>query len=134
MHEGVDDTDGPERGHDTVDLRKWLRAAPTPTPAAAVDALQRDQLRRWPRGERVPAETYLRLLEAVGADDELALDLICAEVLLRRELGETPSLDEYQWRFPEHSDRIALLFELEGQLGEHRTATAPLTAVTAVNI
>jgi serine/threonine-protein kinase len=66
-----------------------------------IAVLRADQLRRWRRGERLPAEVYLREL-ALGDDPELALDVIFSEFVLRRDaLGEAPSLDDYLARFPQ---------------------------------
>ena len=50
-----------------------------------------DQVRRWRRGQRVPAETYLSMYPRLRDDDEAAFELIYGEYLLREELGETPS-------------------------------------------
>src|SRR5262245_56863116 len=59
-----------------------------------------DQRRRWKRGQRLLAETYLQHLPALGKDPETAVDLIYSEFLLREELGETPNCDDYLRRFP----------------------------------
>ena len=45
-----------------------------------------DQRRRWSRGDRLPAEAYRTALPAL--DDELLLDLIYSEFVLREQLGE----------------------------------------------
>jgi len=104
----------------TLDIRDWIREHPGRSTAELVDVLQRDQLHRWRRGERVPAETYLQLLArtagATATDDEQALDLIYAEFLLRRQSGESPSLAEYEWRFPHHGNQLCLLIDLEDRL------------------
>jgi WD40 repeat protein len=84
-----------------------------------MDVLQHDQLRRWRCGERVPAEVYLHLLaesRPATADGDEGLDLICGEILLRRQRGELPGLEEYLWRFPQYGERLRLLFDLEQQL------------------
>ena len=79
--------------------------------------LQADQLVRWDRGERVPAEAYLQLHPALAGADE-AFDLVCGEFVLRRQHGEAPRLDEYLWRFPQFAEQLHLLNELEGGLGD----------------
>ncbi|MCE9564192.1 MAG: serine/threonine protein kinase [Planctomycetes bacterium] len=59
--------------------------------------LRVDQLQRWLSGEPVLVESYLTQYPAVS---ELALELIFGECLVREELGDTPTLAEYQRRFP----------------------------------
>jgi epoxyqueuosine reductase len=44
--------------------------------------------------------------------------LICGEVKLRQELGQAPTIDEYQKRFPEFAGDIALQFSLHRILGK----------------
>src|SRR4051812_39922754 len=96
-------------------LREWVRQAVGLSATDLIDALQHDQLRRWRNGERVPAETYLKLLASqpdAGASEQ-ALDLIYGEFLLCQERGEAPALDEYEWRFPEHAAELRVLVDLE---------------------
>jgi serine/threonine protein kinase len=63
--------------------------------------LRADQQQRWLRGERVLAEEYRRRAPELRADAEVFLDLVFSEVLLRRKLGEAPTLEEYARRFPD---------------------------------
>ena len=65
-----------------------------------------DQVRRWRRGERVPAETYLSKYPGLMEDDEAAFELIYGEYLLREEHGEPPSPEELRWRFPKFAERL----------------------------
>jgi hypothetical protein len=84
-----------------------------PEPAESLlPLLLADQEERWRRGERVPAESYLARWPALGADEEMALDLIYQEVLLREEAGEAPAVAEYQGRFPQWAEPLQLLFEV----------------------
>ncbi len=76
----------------------------TPIQLAAI--LRIDQRERWLRGERIRAEDYLRDFPEVGADAAAALDAVYGEFLLREELGETPSVDEYLQRFPQYADQL----------------------------
>jgi hypothetical protein len=67
--------------------------------ASEVDALSNadllaDQRRDWQRGGRLPAEASRQLWPRRQHDEELLLDLIWAEVLLRAELGEDLTLEE----------------------------------------
>jgi serine/threonine-protein kinase len=79
-----------------------------------IAALRSDQLRRWQHGQRFPAEAYLAEVPALQADPELAIDLIFSEFALRRDLlRETPSLDEYLARFPQHSAALRQQYLLE---------------------
>jgi hypothetical protein len=66
-----------------------------------MQSLLEDQSRRWQRGERVLVESYLAQQPGLQGDPEAALDLITNEVLLRRQAGEVPRLEEYLQRFPE---------------------------------
>jgi WD40 repeat protein len=80
-------------------------ATPTvgPDPAAA---LRLEQHARWRAGDRVPVEVLLGRDAAVPIDAETAIVLIYGEYLLRRDLGEAPTLDEYLDRFPQHARRL----------------------------
>src|SRR6516164_3553852 len=77
------------------DLRDLLAARGDLTPAKVADLLLADQMVRWGRGERIPAETYLQLHPALTAVNPEAFDLIFNEFLLRQERREAPSLAEY---------------------------------------
>ncbi len=65
-----------------------------------------DQVRRWRKGQRVPVETYLLMHPRVRDDDEAAFELIYGEFLFREELGETPTVEELEWRFPRFAERL----------------------------
>jgi formylglycine-generating enzyme required for sulfatase activity len=78
-----------------------------------LDLARSDQSMRWRRGSGIPAESYFRQLPEVRCDIEEALVLINGEVQLRRELGELPNLEDYQRRFPELADNIALQFTVD---------------------
>ena len=70
----------------------------------ALAVLRYDQCQCWRAGERVPAERYLHTYSILKTDPDQAFVLIYGEFLLRQELGETPTLDEYLQRFPEWAD------------------------------
>jgi hypothetical protein len=104
------------------DLREFL-AGTGPLPALRLVAVLRiDQRERWQRGERVPAEVYLRDYPAVAADPEAARDLVYGEILLREERGEAPDPDEYPRRFPQYADT------LRAQVSLHRALAPPPAA------
>ncbi len=84
-----------------------------PNPEGRSDLLSRlqaDQSERWARGERVPLEVYVQRHAELANDSQALLALLHAEVLLRRDEGETPRLDEYLARFPQHADSIRRLW------------------------
>jgi serine/threonine protein kinase len=75
------------------------------------DSLRADQSLRWHNGERLLVEAYLRHWPGLCERPEVLLALICNEVLLRRERGEQPGLDEYRRRFPEFAAELARVFD-----------------------
>jgi hypothetical protein len=91
--------------------------------ASLVDALRAtelravllaDQRRCWRSGQRVLAEVYREHLPRLRQDDDLLFDLVWSEALLRQELGETPTPDEYAERFPDLAERLRRQFGLQG--------------------
>jgi serine/threonine protein kinase/tetratricopeptide (TPR) repeat protein len=88
--------------------------------------LRADQRKRWQSGQRVLAEAYLEQLPELRDDEEAVLDLIYSEVLLRKEQGETPRLEEYVRRFSHYQERLERQFELHQALA----ACTPTTAHT----
>lgn len=84
----------------------------TPDETPEVQALLVDQRRRKRHGEPFHAEYYLSRHPALRGDPEGLLDLIYNEVLLREQLGEAPTLAEYQVRFPELAASLGDLFEV----------------------
>ena len=93
---------------DLTDLLAAGRALPL---VQLVEALRADQTRRWPSGERLPAETYLDAFPALAASAEDALVLVWGEALLRFETGQPPRFEEFRARFPQYADALALQFE-----------------------
>jgi len=75
-----------------------------------------DQVRRWNAGQRVPAEAYLARHPSLQAQSESAFELIYGEYLLREQLGESPPLDEFRWRFPRFAGRFERQLELHSVL------------------
>lgn len=78
-----------------------------------LELVRRDQCERWRSGNRVRAETYFELLPELRANREDAVVLVCGEMHLRREAGEPCMLDEYQGRFAELAEDLALQFEID---------------------
>ena len=71
-----------------------------------------DQHDRWRQGDRPLVENYLSQIPDLSTDRELLLDVIYHEILLREAAGEMPELSEYQRRFPELADAVAIQFEV----------------------
>ena len=75
--------------------------------------VRRDQCERWRSGGRVRAEAYFGLLPELRADREDAIVLVCGEMQLRRESGQSFTLEEYQRRFADLATDLALQFEID---------------------
>ena len=100
------------------DLRAFLAGAGHLSAEELTDVLCTDQRERWLRGERLEVEAYLQLHRSFHAGSEPAIDLIFGEFLARRELGESPNLDEYCRRFPELAEQLRLHVGLYDALGD----------------
>jgi tetratricopeptide (TPR) repeat protein/tRNA A-37 threonylcarbamoyl transferase component Bud32 len=68
--------------------------------------LRFDQCQRWREGVRVPAERYLATYSVLKTDPEQAFVMVYGEFLLRQQLGEAPTLEEYVSRFPQFAERL----------------------------
>src|SRR6266481_3856274 len=79
-------------------------------------SLLADQRSRWDRGDRVPVEHFIERKPDLRDNTEVLLDLIYAEVVLRREAGERPTADEYVVRFPALSEPIRTQFEVDAAI------------------
>ena len=88
------------------------------TPADLAAILRVDQHERWSRADRVIAEKYFESFPSLAESVEDAIALIYAEFLLRRELGETPSTEEYQQRFPQFSPLLECQLEMDQSIRE----------------
>ncbi len=96
----------------------------------AVARLVQDHRERWRRGERLRVEAYLDRagLPSVTSDD--LLDLAYNELLLREEDGESPTLQEYLDRFPDHADALRAQFEVHEALRDDRPFSVALTTAS----
>ncbi len=83
------------------DVRQFLQEADAISPAQVIGVLSVDQWHRWQQGERVPAEVYLQMHPGLAGVQEEAFDLVYGEYLLREELGELPTIDDFVKRFPQ---------------------------------
>ena len=100
------------------DLLAFLAGAGRLSAAELTDALCTDQRQRWLRGQRPEIEAYLALHGSFHQGAEPAIDLAFGEFLVRRELGESPTLDEYCRRFPTLAEPLRLHVGLYDALGE----------------
>jgi serine/threonine protein kinase len=71
-------------------------------PGPLAELLCAEQTRCWIVGERVAVEAYLRQYPTLRTSGEAVLELIHNEIRLRRQSNESPSLQEYLERFPDH--------------------------------
>jgi tRNA A-37 threonylcarbamoyl transferase component Bud32 len=71
--------------------------------------LRADQRRRLQQRCPVALHEYFKGFPHLASDDEALLDLLCNEVVLREECGDSPSADDYADRYPEHVARLARL-------------------------
>jgi hypothetical protein len=89
----------------------------------------RDELqRRLQSGEPCRAETFLSDYPTLASDPDQALDLVFAEFLTRRALGQSLDPDEWYSRFPQWRDRLQRQFaDLPdpGQVGAQAPPTRP---------
>jgi hypothetical protein len=81
-----------------------------------------DQQQRWQNGEQLLAEDYFRLYPSLQAQTENALLLVYGEFLLRKQLGETPTTEEYLRRFPRLAGQLRLQFELHQALQDEASS------------
>lgn len=83
-----------------------------------MNLIRSDQSQRWRQRSGRNAEEYFRRLPELSEDGEETLVIINGEILLRTEIGEDPALADYQRRFPDLSDRLAVQFEVNRALQE----------------
>lgn len=97
-------------------------------------ALVVEQRQRWRRGERVCVEDYLERHPSLRVDGEVVLDLICNEIDLRAERGESPRLEEYRRRFPQLAAQLDPLFEVHEALQPPHGGLTPRRSPTAATL
>jgi serine/threonine-protein kinase len=112
-------------GRTTPDLRGLVERADKLSATELLALVRADQDARWRRAERPLAETYLEKLPALRDDENLALDLIYSEVLLREAQGEKPRLEEYAQRFPHYADLLARQFAVHQLLNASNSIGSP---------
>ena len=80
-------------------------------PLTGLDSLRERQFQAWQCGERLLIESLLKELTMPLSEDEF-LELIFADVMLRGELGEACSSEEYVQRFPQFAESLKRLFAI----------------------
>jgi hypothetical protein len=99
---------------------------PTTMDPSEVLRWARDELRRrLESGEPCRAEAFLSDYPALASDPDQALDLVFAEFLTRRALGQPLDPDEWYSRFPQWRDRLRRRFA--GLSDDPASTQAPLT-------
>jgi serine/threonine protein kinase/tetratricopeptide (TPR) repeat protein len=76
------------------------------------DALLDEQNASWREGQRVAVEAFLERCPSLRLDEECLLDLLYNEIRLREEAGETPTLEEYDQRFPQLGESLRVQFQV----------------------
>lgn len=75
------------------------------------------QSRVWREGTRISLEALVEKYPTLSTNVELLLDLLYNEILLREELGERPTADDYEARFPHLAPQLGRQFEVHRALG-----------------
>jgi eukaryotic-like serine/threonine-protein kinase len=104
----------------------------------AIHALLADQRNRWRAGDRVTVEQFVAAHPSLADHPDALLDLIYAEVLLRRAAGEHPVPAEYTARFPAVAAEVRDQFEVDAALPERPTmgpaSTGPYVPVSGPSV
>ncbi|WP_165252108.1 serine/threonine-protein kinase [Paludisphaera soli] len=94
--------------------------------------LVQDHRERWRRGERLRVEAYLERRGRPRVEPVDLLDLVYNEFLLREEDGETPPMQEYLDRFPDHADELRAQFEVHEALRLSRPFSVALSTASGL--
>ena len=96
--------------------------------STARDSITQDLLVRqevaFRAGEPVDIESLFATASQESARQELLLDLVFNEVDLREAAGESPTLEEYQQRFPQAAAALRIQWNVDEWLREERTDLA----------
>lgn len=85
-------------------------------PGAQAQAVRLAMEASWRQGDRRPLESYLQQLPQMAIDDDGLLDCIYGEYVLREQFGESPQTEEYLRRFPQFSEKLRRLFQVDAAL------------------
>jgi serine/threonine-protein kinase len=89
--------------------------------------------RRLHAGEPCSAEQLLAEFPALAADETLALNLVCTEYVMRRQLGQRPSPDEWYARFPQWREQLRQQLRVDGAPNDC-TPTLPATEAELAHV
>lgn len=90
-------------------------------PGERMDWIRNDQRDRWQKGLRLPIEAYLTLPPLADADEDLVMDLVYSEFILRQEMNEQPTPEDFVKRFPTLERPLRQLFAVDTALMEALT-------------
>ena len=116
------DSEGPSPAQPELDAPVLSRQPPLP--------LVEHHRQCWRDGQRLSVEGFLQEFPRPTLDDEALLDLIYNEVVLREEDGESPELDEYLRRFPQHAGALRDQFEIHRALQSGHPFTLDLSTAS----
>ncbi|OHB75711.1 MAG: hypothetical protein A2W31_09875 [Planctomycetes bacterium RBG_16_64_10] len=114
-----------------------MAEAPSIHSTELVQRLRSDQQQCWQRGERLLVESFQEQHPELFHDESQLLDLLYAEVLLREQFGDRPSLAEYLRRFPQYERQLrrqflvhqAMAFSSPAPLADDRAVGGSFSAV-----
>jgi eukaryotic-like serine/threonine-protein kinase len=92
--------------------------------------LVQNHRQRWRDGQKLSVEAFLQEFAPPVVDDDELLDLIYGEVVLREEDGESPELEEYLRRFPQHAAELRAQFEVHRALQSGQAFTLELSTAS----
>jgi serine/threonine protein kinase/tetratricopeptide (TPR) repeat protein len=98
-----------EQGWDDGALARAARTVPftgSLRRAALAGMVKVDLQRRWQQGRAKPLEAYLTEHPELGTPETVALDLIQAEMQVRRQAGEAVSWADLAGRFPRQTEQL----------------------------
>lgn len=99
------------------DLKTFLATVSNLSAEQLSQILCTDQRERWLRGERPEIDEYFNIFRSFQRGTEYEVDILYNEFLMRREIGETPTVDEYRQRFPELAEQLQVQVNLRDALG-----------------
>ena len=91
----------------------WATQLPLADSPNLASLLADELARRWHAGSRCRVEEILAEQGELDLPPEVVVPLIYEEICQRQEAGETPSLQEYQQRFPRWRQQLEFLFEFQ---------------------
>lgn len=95
-----------DTGQTIPDLSVLLRGSGTLSPEDVAELCLTDQPFRWRTAEPLRVEDYLALCPAMAQQPELVLELAYGEIRTRQQLGDPPSAEEIEARFPDLAPRL----------------------------